>query len=177
MNTNLTRRFALAAAALATFSTLGAFVPASAQTPGNSNSCDFGAPSIPDSVCVDSDDLHLAIGSAHTDNGVLSDDLDVDWYDEIGGNNRKVRVRGAVFIDAGAVGKATLRVRCVRIDGSIQKTDTTTLTSSNSFHAGLSKNVSVNCSSPGLARIDAKLTFEAFGGPSSANGGAPYKGA
>jgi hypothetical protein len=144
-----------------------------ATTPGT---CDFGAPSVGGFVCIDSDDPSVRVGPAHTDNGIVADDLDVDWYDQIGGTTRRVSVRGSLFIDAGAVGKATLRVRCLRSNDSVLETKTVQLTSNSSFHTGLDKAANLSCSATNLAKVSIKVTFEDFGGSRSDSKNVAYKG-
>ncbi len=173
MRTNLVRRFSATVALAAAALSLGANLPAHASTaPG---SCDFGAPEVPDFVCIDSDDLGVKVGPAHTDNGIFSDDLDVDWYDQIGAAVRRVRVRGSIFLDAGAVGRVSYRVRCLDASGGVIDSATGSYASNSSFHGGHEAPVDLSCRGADLKKVDVKITFEDFGGTRSNSRSASYR--
>ena len=89
---------------------------------------------------------------------------------------RHVRVRGSLFIDAGAVGKATIRVQCISTSGSVIDSKSRELVSNNSFHTGIDKDVAINCTATNLDKIRVRVTFEDFGGSRSNSEAVKFKG-
>ena len=165
MKTNRTARTlrtitAIAAIATSSFATSNflAAPHASAATP-NFGSCDFGTPSFDGFVCVDSDDLEVSVGAAHTDNGPFSDELDVDWYIN-SANVRMAKVRGEFRVEPGNVGEATFRVLCVNTDGTVQaKPKIVSIATSNGLHLGINKSASFTCRGESLNKVRVTVSY------------------